>query len=206
VLALRRPRPWLGVFAGTMLALSFTRDATIVVVTGLVWVALRERSRRAMTTLATAVVASLPAPLIFGAPTREILAYTLNQFHPPADASWSFIRSRYVDGEKGLVKDDLTYLVHHPYVGLFAVVGLVALFAIRNDDTATRLMRGGVVGAVVLLLLAPNYTALRLELPFVPLAAYGLGLLLHTVWSRAPRRPVPVPGRGLARRRGGTAA
>ena len=204
VLALRRPRPWLAVFAATMLALSFTRDATIVVVTGLIWVALRERTRAAVTTLVTAVVVSLPAPLIFGAPTREIIAYTLNQFHPPADASWSFIRSRYVAAEKGLVKDDLTYLLHHPYVGLFAVVGLVALFAIRNGDAATRMMRGGVVGAVVLLLLAPNYTALRLELPFVPLAAYGLGLLLQTVWSRAPRGPVPVPGRRLARRGRGT--
>jgi hypothetical protein len=192
------------VFAATMLALSFTRDATIVVVTGLIWVALRERTRAAVTTLVTAVVVSLPAPLIFGAPTREIIAYTLNQFHPPADASWSFIRSRYVAAEKGLVKDDLTYLLHHPYVGLFAVVGLVALFAIRNGDAATRMMRGGVVGAVVLLLLAPNYTALRLELPFVPLAAYGLGLLLQTVWSRAPRGPVPVPGRRLARRGRGT--
>jgi hypothetical protein len=206
VLALRRPRPWLAVFAATMLVLSFTRDATLVVITGLLWVALRERSRRAVTTLATAVAVSLPAPLIFGAPTREIIAYTLNQFHPPATASWTFIRGRYVAAEKGLVKDDLTYLLHHPYVGLFAVAGLVALFAIRNDDTATRLIRGAVVGAAALLLLAPNYTALRLELPFVPLAAYGLGLLLHTVWRRAPRGPVPVPGRKLVRRGGRTTA
>lgn len=206
VLALRRPRPWLAVFAATMLVLSFTRDATLVVIAGLTWVAFRERTRREVATLATAVVASLPAPLLFGAPTREIIAYTLNQFHPPANASWSFIRGRYVAGEKGLVKDDFTYLAHHTYVGLFAVGGIVALYAIRNGDTSTRLMRGGVVGAVVLLLLAPNFTALRLELPFVPLAAYGLALLLHTVWSRAPRRPVPVPGRRLARRGGGPAA
>lgn len=206
VLALRRPRPWLAVFAATMLALSFTRDATIVVAAGLAWIAFRERSRRALTTLGVAVVASLPAPLIFGAPTREIIAYTLNQFHPPVDASWSFIRSRYVAAEKGLVKDDSTYLLHHPYVGLFAVVGIVALYAIRNDDTSTRLIRGGVAGAVVLLLLAPNFTALRLELPFVPLAAYGLALLLHEIWSRAPRRPVPVPGGRFARRGGGPAA
>jgi hypothetical protein len=194
------------VFALTMLALSFTRDATLVVVAGLAWVLLRERSQRALAALATAVAASLPAPLFFGAPAREIIAYTLNQFRPPAHASWSFIRSRYVDGEKGLVKDDLTYLVHHPYVGLFAVGGIVALYAIRIDDTPTRLLRGGVVGAFVLLLLAPNYTALRLELPFVPLAAYGLALLLHAVGRRAPRGPVPVPGRRLARRGGGTGA
>jgi hypothetical protein len=170
-----------------------------------VWLALRERSRRAVVTLATGVIASLPAPLLFGAPTREIMAYTLNQFRPPAHATWGFIRSRYVDGEKGLVKDDLTYLLHHPYVGLFAVGGIVALYAIRSrGDEAASLLRGGVVGAIALLLVAPNYTMLRLELPFVPLAAYGVALGLDAVRRRAPRRPVPVPGRRLARREGGT--
>lgn len=205
VLALRRSKPWLPVFALTMLTLSFTRDATLVVVAGLAWVALRQRSRRALVTLATGVVASLPAPLLFGAPTREIMAYTLNQFRPPAHATWGFIRSRYVNGEKGLVKDDLTYLVHHPYVGLFAVGGLVALYAIRNrGDDAAALMRGAVVGAVALLLVAPNYTALRLELPFIPLAAYGVALGLDAIRRRAPRGPLPVPGRRLVRRGGGT--
>lgn len=198
LLALRRPRPWLPVFALTMLALSFTRDATIVVIAGLAWLALRDRSRQTLVTLGTAVAASLPAPLLFGAPAREIVAYTLNQFQPAAHP-WSIIRSRYFDGEKGLVKDDLTYLVHHPYVGVFAIGGIVALYAIRNGDTATRLMRGGVVGAIVLLLFAPNYTALRLELPFVPLAAFGIALALHAEGRRAPRRPVPVPRRWLAR-------
>jgi len=48
VLALRRPKPWLPVFALTMLTLSFTRDATLVVVAGLAWVALGRRSRRAL--------------------------------------------------------------------------------------------------------------------------------------------------------------
>jgi hypothetical protein len=199
VLALRRPKPWLPVFAVTMLALSFTRDATIVVVAGLAWVALRERSRRTVLTLATGIAASLPAPLLFGAPTREIMAYTLNQFRPPAHATWGFIRSRYVDGEKGLVKDDLTYLVHHPYVGLFAVGGIIALYAIRNSDESTKLLRGAVAGAIILLLVAPNYTALRLELPFIPLAAYGVGLALDAIWRRAPRGPVPVPRRWLVR-------
>jgi hypothetical protein len=205
VLALRRPKPWLPVFALTMLTLSFTRDSTLVVVAGLAWVALRQRSRRAIVTLATGIVASLPAPLLFGAPTREIMAYTLNQFRPPAHATWGFIRSRYVAGEKGLVKDDLTYLAHHPYVGLFAAGGIVALYAIRSrGDDAAALIRGAVVGAVVLLLVAPNFTALRLELPFVPLAAYGVALALDAVRRRAPRGPMPVPGGRFARRDGGT--
>jgi peptidoglycan/LPS O-acetylase OafA/YrhL len=133
------------------------------------------------------------------------MAYTLNQFRPPAHATWGFIRSRYVAGEKGLVKDDLTYLVHHPYVGLFAAGGIVALYALRNHgDDAASLMRGAIVGAVVLLLVAPNFTALRLELPFVPLAAYGVALALDAVRRRAPRGPMPVPGRRLVRRGGGT--
>ncbi len=199
VLALRRPRPWLAVFAATMLALSFTRDATIVVVAGLAWVAFRARTRTSLAVLATGVAASLPAPVIFGAPAREILAYTLNQFRPPPNPSWGFIRSRYVDGEKGMVKDDLTYLLHHPYVGLFAAGGIVALYAIRRrGDVGASLARAGVVGATILLLFAPNFTALRLELPFVPLAAYGVALALDALGleverRRAPRGPVPVP-------------
>jgi hypothetical protein len=185
VLALRRPRPWLPVFALTMLALSFTRDSTLVVVAGLAWVAFRTRTRQALVTLAAGIAASLPAPLLFGAPTREIMAYTLNQFHPPAHATWGFIRSRYVAGEKGLVKDDLTYLLHHPYVGVCAVGGLLALYAIRNrGGVASLLCRGGVAGAVVLLLVAPNFTGLRLELPFLPLAAFGLGAALDAAWSK----------------------
>ena len=192
VLALRRPKPWLPVFALTMLTLSFTRDATIVVVAGLALVALRTRTRTAVVTLATGVVASLPAPLLFGAPTREIIAYTLNQFRPPPDPSWSFIGSRYIAGEKGLVKDDLTYLVHHPYVGLFAGGGLLALYAIRaSGDVAASLARGAVAGVVVLLLLAPNFTALRLELPFVPLAAFGLALALDAAWAWRGRAQLP---------------
>lgn len=205
LLALRRPRPWLPGFALTMLALSFTRDETIVVIVGLVWLGLRDRSRRTLVTLGAAVAASLPAPLLFGAPAREIVAYTLNHFQPAAHP-WSIIASRYFDGEKGLVKDDLAYLVHHPYVGVFAAAGIVALYALRVGDTATRLMRGGVVGAIILLLFAPNYTALRLELPFVPLAAYGIALLLNAEWRRAPRSPVPVPGRGFARGESGSRA
>ena len=204
-LALRRSKRWMAVFGLTMLALSFTRDATLVVVAGLAWVALRERTRRAVATLATGIAASLPAPLLFGAPTREIMAYTLNQFRPPAHATWGFVRSRYVDGEKGLVKDDFTYLAHHPYVGLFAVGGIVALYALRSrGDPGASLMRGAVVGAVALLLVAPNYTALRLELPFIPIAAYGVALGLDAIRRRAPGGPVPVPGGQLARRSRGT--
>jgi hypothetical protein len=45
-------------------------------------------------------------------------------------------------------------------------------------------MRGAVAGAAALLLVAPNYTALRLELPFVPLAAYGVALALSLAVER----------------------
>lgn len=187
VLALRRPRPWLAVFVLTMLALSFTRDATIVVLAGLAWVALRTRTRTAVVTLGAGIAASLPALLLFGAPVRELLAYTLNQFRPPPNPSWGFIRSRYFAGEKGLVKDDFTYLLHHPYVGVYAVGGLIALLALARvrGDAAVSLLRGAIAGAVALVLLAPNFTGLRLELPFIPLAAFGLALAIDTAWSRA---------------------
>jgi len=187
VCALRRSWPWLVVLAGVMLALSFTRDSTIVVVAGLAWVAVRLRSRRAMTTLGVAVAASLPAPLLFGAPALDLVAYTLNGFQPVQGSKWHLIARRYLSGEHGLVHGDLIYLAHHPYVGLFAAGGLVGLFALRaGGDVAGALARGGVAGAVVLLLAAPNYTALRLELPFVPLAAYGAALAVAAGWASRP--------------------
>lgn len=184
VLAVRRSRAWLAALALAVLALSFTRDATIVVVAGLLWVAMRERTRAALLALGTAVVASLPAPLLFGAPLREEMAYTLNDFRPPPSPSWSFVAHHWTAAEKGLVKDDLTYLAHHPYVGVFAVGGLLALYVVRRGDTFGAIARAGVVGALALLALAPNFTALRLELVFVPLAAVGLALALDAAWSR----------------------
>lgn len=187
VLAIRRSPRWLALFGLCMLALSFTRDATVVVVAGCAWAALRERSGRAASALGVAVAASLPAPLVFGAPTVDLTSYTLNGFQPVPGSKWQLIRHRWVAGEKSLVRGDLTFLGHHPYVAVFAVAGLVSLYAFRRaGGDVGALARGGVAGAVLLLLVAPNYTALRLELPFVPLAAIGLATVLAAV---------PRPGR-----------
>jgi hypothetical protein len=189
LLALARPRRWLLPFALSMAALSFTRDATIVVVAGLVGAAALAPTRTRLAVLATGVLASIPALVLFGAPARELIAYTLNDFRPPPNPSWSFIRARYWTGEKGLVHDDLLYLVHHPYVGVFAIGGLLSLFVLRGtrSDPALPLIRAGLVGAVVLLALAPNYTKLRLELPFVPLAAFGVALAIERLAPSVPK-------------------
>jgi uncharacterized membrane protein len=91
-------------------------------------------------------------------------------------------------GAKGLVRDDVRYLLDHPYVALFAVGGLLTLFAFRSrrrDDVATSFVRGAVLGAAVLVALAPNYTGMRLELPFVPIAAFGVALGLEWALVRA---------------------
>jgi hypothetical protein len=190
LLALARPRRWLVPFALSMAALSFTRDATIVVVAGLVGAAALARTRARVAVLATGVAVSVPALLLFGAPARELIAYTLNDFRPPPNPSWGFIGARYWTGEKGLVHDDLLYLVHHPFVGVFAIGGLLSLFvpARTRDDPALPLMRAAVAGAVVLLALAPNYTALRLELPFIPLAAFGVALAAERLAPPLARR------------------
>ena len=181
LLALRGGRWRLALLAGAMLALAFTRDSTLVVVAGLAWVAASSMGRRTALPLAAAIAAALPAPLLFGAPARQLLAYTLNDFRPPADPSWGFIFSRYVPAAKSLVRGDVEYLGAHPYVAVFALGGLLALFVLRATpgDPAVPFMRASVLGAAGLIALAPNYTSMRLELPFVPIAAFGVALVLE---------------------------
>ena len=188
LVALRRPRWGVPLLGASMLALSFTRDSTLIVLTGLAWILIRRRTRAAVAALAIALAAALPAPILFGAPARHLLAYTLNDFRPPAHPSWGFVLSHYMTGAKGLVRDDVRYLLDHPYVALFAVGGLLTLFAFRSrprDDVATSFVRGAVLGAAVLVALAPNYTGMRLELPFVPIAAFGVALGLEWALVRA---------------------
>jgi hypothetical protein len=184
VLALDRGRRWLLPWALAMLVLGFTRDASAIVVAAVAWVAFRERSRRATRVLAYGVLAALPPLLLFGAPLREAMAYTFNDFRIPSDTSWEFIARNYPKGLRRVQIHDLDYLVDHPLTALAAVAGLVAVYAIRRrGDPYFTLVRGAGVACLAYLALLPNYTALRLELVFLPIVAVGLALL----FTRAPQ-------------------
>jgi hypothetical protein len=68
VLALDRGPRWLMAWVACVVALSLTRDATVVVVLAAAWVALAERTRTAVALAVSGALAAAPVPLLFGAP------------------------------------------------------------------------------------------------------------------------------------------
>jgi hypothetical protein len=176
-LVLRGRKRWLLAWFATILVLGFTRDTTLVLVGAAALAFLVERSRITAVLAGLALVAALPAPLLYGAPLKKAISYPLNGYYPVAEPSWSFIADRYVDGAQALVKSDLTYFGDHPLVALMLVGGTGAIALLRPATPARTLVWSAVPAALVYLFLAPNYTELRLELAFLPLSALGLGAL-----------------------------
>ena len=177
VLVLERGLGWLALWFAALAALSLTRDSTVVLGLGAAWVALRERTRASLLLVATGAAAALPAPLVLGAPLREAMAYTFDNFHIPVDASWGFVGSHYWRNLRSMVRHNLTYLEQHPFTTLYLVGGYLALFLVRSrGDRFVRFFRAAAVASILLDAIQPNYTAFRLELTFVPVAAAGLAV------------------------------
>src|SRR5690349_23417266 len=65
LLALERGRRWIVVWTLTMLALSFTRDSTVIPIVAVGWIALVTRTRRSAALLVTGIAAALPAMTVF---------------------------------------------------------------------------------------------------------------------------------------------
>jgi hypothetical protein len=186
LLALARGRAWLLLWVAALVALSLTRDTTVIVVLPAVWLALRERTRAALALAATGLAASLPAPLLLGAPLRTAMAYTFSGFEPPAHSSWSWVLGQYWPNLHSMVRHNLTYLHGHPLTALFLVGGYLAPFLVRaRGDRFVRFIRAAAVASILLDALQPNYTEFRLELSFVPVAAAGLAIAATTgAWHR----------------------
>ena len=198
---------WLPAWAVVVLILSFTRDANIVLIAAVGWLALRERSRRTVAILATGVLASLPAPLLFLAPFRENLAYTFNDYRIPTDTSWGSILGEYPQRAATVLRYDLEYPLETAVpvlafaMGILVIVGLVKLYARSDgDDPFLILARGAGVGSLVTVLIAMNYSNGRLELVLIPSIATGLALVGERVAARvrdrATREPAPAPSGG----------
>lgn len=196
VLALTRGRGWLVLWALAVLGLSFTRDASVIAVAGaLVALALRPSRRSGLLAL-TGMAASLPAPIVFGAPVREAMAYTLNGFSSPPQASWSFVADHYLSGAHSLVKNNLDWMGRHPVDAAVLVGGFLAILLLRHRASGVLpFVYGAAAAAVGLDLLQPNYTAFRLELVFVPFVALGLGAV-----AALARRRLRAPARSRAAR------
>ncbi len=135
-------------------------------------------------------------------PVRDLLALLVNDSEPSADTSWGFIASHYPGAVVELLRANVGFLRRGEwYTALFLVGGVLALLLLvwRRRETRsveTTLMCAASVLALGYVLAAPVFSAFRLELVFVPMAAFGIGLA-----GRACRGP---PRR--ARRRARTAA
>jgi hypothetical protein len=182
---------WLPAWMVLVLVLSFTRDATIVLIAATGWLALRERSRRSIALAATGVLASLPAPLLFSAPFRDNLAYTFNAYRVPTDTSWSSILSEYPHRIATVFKYDLEYPLDTAVppltfaMGALVLFGLVTLYLLSDrEDPFLILARGAGLGSLVTVLIAANYSNGRLELVLIPSIAAGLGVLVERAWAR----------------------
>jgi hypothetical protein len=164
----------------SILLLSFTRDSTLIPIAGAAAVALTLRSRVSFALLGTAVAAALPVVLMFSVPTRELLAMMLNDAQPPPDPSWGFVADRYPGAIVDLVRADAGYVRDGAWFSaLYFGVGLALLFLLgraqRREPVTTFLWAGG-VASIGYVLLVPIFSAFRLELACIPMAAFGLAL------------------------------
>jgi hypothetical protein len=168
-----------------VLALSVTRDLTIVLVVATGWLALRERTRETVALFASGVIASIPSPLIFSAPLRDNLAYNFNDFRIPTDTSWGSILGDYPSQLSHLISADVKYPFNSSFPALLTLaMGVVVIAALvqvvvpwKQTDPFLSLIRAATVGGVLTILISVNYTSLRLELVFLPAIATGVALL-----------------------------
>lgn len=202
---------WLPAWMALVLALSFTRDANIVLIAATGWLALRERSRRSIALLSTGVLVSLPAPLLFAVPFRDNLAYTFNAYRVPTDTSWSSILSEYPHRIADVFRHDLQYPMDTAVpaltfvMGTLVLVGLVKVYVLSDRaDPYLVLARGAGFGALLTVLIAANYSNGRLELVLIPTIATGLGMLAERAWPR--RRTGPSRATGVSAPAAGGAA
>jgi hypothetical protein len=195
-----KPR-WLAVWIGSLLALSFTRDLTVVPVVAALILAVLWRERRSATLALTGVVAALPAPLAFGASLRETLAYAFSGNRVPGDSSWSFVGSHYLGSLGETLRDDFDYLGQSqprfleghavlllPLAVIFAIA-LVFLLAARRGgrDPWLTVTRASLLGSVAYVLLLPSFSYYRYELALMPGAAAGLALWISTLAESIPK-------------------
>jgi hypothetical protein len=195
-------RRWLALWVAAIAALSITRDATAILLPAVLWVLLVEwrdpaARRTNLALLGTGLVAALPAFVLGGTPVRDNLAYVIAGYNIPDESSWSYVASGYLDQLWRTISTDLTYPVDFAlpvaaalYAGLaLAAAALIALVARPSrGDRYFSLMKASLPGCVLLLLLANNPQAYRLELVFVPMAAVGLAILaMKVLAARYPR-------------------
>jgi len=183
VLALRRGPRWLALWVAALVLLSLTRDSMWIPVLAAVFLAVFQRSRTTLWLAVSGVLAALPAVVAVKVPMRELLAQMLNGLQPAPDLSWGTIAGRYpgaivdlLQADGGYVRDGALYSAFYLLVGL----GLLVVLARSGNGVparpATLLMLGGALAGIAYVLVVPVFSAFRLELVLVPMAAFGLAL------------------------------
>lgn len=204
ILTLDRGLRWLPLWIGAIALLSLTRDSTWIPILAAGWLALRYRARVPVTLFASGIAAALPAVLLLSTPVRPLLALLVNDSEPSADTSWGFIASNYPGALEQLVRANVGFLRRGEwYTALYLVGGVLALLLLvwrRREvrDRASELLTAGAVLALGYVLAAPVFSAFRLELVFVPMAAYGIALAGELAAARfaardgSPARDLPA--------------
>jgi hypothetical protein len=194
VLALRRGPRWLIPWAALIALASITRDSMWVPILAAAWLAVTQRTRIAVLLTATGVAAALPAVIAIRVPMRELLAQMLNGAMPAPDMSWTTIAGKYpaaivdmLQADGGFVRDGALYSA------LFLLGGLALLFLLARGSDAATLMKAGAIAGAAYVVAVPVFSAFRIELVLVPMAAYGLALGTRRLVSR-----VGVPAWGAS--------
>jgi hypothetical protein len=201
VLVLRRGPRWLIAWVAAILLLSLTRDSAWIPLLAVAWLTLNRRSRPTVLLLVSGLAAMVPVLLLFSMPARELLAQMLNDAQPVADPTWGFIADRYPGALVDMVRADGGFVRDGAWLSAaYLAGGLVALFALGRRSAATdagTLLKAGAVAGIAYVLTVPVFSAFRLELALVPMAAYGLALGAEWLASRVavPVRPRLAPGR-----------
>jgi hypothetical protein len=178
---------WLPAWVALMLALSITRDTAFVVVAAAVGLAVLLRTRRSVALAGTAMLASLPAPLIFGADARGQLAFVASDRTVPHDTSWGFILGHYGRVVRDMLGSYADYATAAPLVVLAFVAGVALLYALGDRrDPLIGLLWTLPLGYLALLALGPTFSRFRYELVLMPCVAAGFALGVEAVRRRLP--------------------
>jgi hypothetical protein len=204
ILALERGRRWVIAWAAAVLLLAFTRDSALVLVAAAAWLTLMHRSKVSAWMLGTGAAASLAVLVLFPMPMRELVAMMLNGAQPDPDASWGAVLSQYpgavvdmLQADGGAVRDGAWF------TAAYLLLGLGLLFVLgrgARSSAVTTLLKAGAVAGAAYVVAVPVFSAFRLELVLVPMAAFGLALGGEWLAARVsvPKRvsaPIPAPGR-----------
>ena len=135
-------------------------------------------------------------------PVRDLLALLVNQSQVPSDTSWTFIATHYPRAVLELVRANIGFLRRGEwYTALYFASGLAALLLLGRREPGHKVWRSlltaGAVAGVGYVLAAPVFSAFRLELVFVPFAAYGLALIAEEAAVRVAARAKGTGGLDL---------